>query len=200
MKKFVILLIAGISIAGISEAQSPEMPEPLAIVVDADGKPMVQVVGFRYETIYIRVEVLFEFEGYPVLTVLNTEAGCLDSGIRVFFLTDDCTGPAFLDATVSLSGNLHQVQYTIAGPDPSQGTYEVYKASTHPVAAIVPGSALYHQTTGDPTWGCREITNGTVEITYFAEKVVPNPLEGFHGPTVANPERILTVKGGTRLP
>jgi len=32
------------------------------------------------------------------------------------------------------------------------------------------------------------------------EEILPNPLDGFHGPTVANPERLLTIKGGTRLP
>ena len=35
--------------------------------------------------------------------------------------------------------------------------------------------------------------------TAAAEEVLPNPLDGFHGPTIAEPERVLTIAGGDRV-
>ncbi len=52
----------------------------------------------------------------------------------------------------------------------------------------------------DPTDFKTLVENLGISSLQVAEEVVPNPLDGFHGPSSANPERRLTLQGGTRLP
>ncbi len=82
--------------------------------------------------------------------------------------------------------------YVIIGPDDDLGTYRLYRS---PPATSSGGfnSCLY------PIGYCSSYNPGFSSLQ-VAEEVVPNPLDGFHGPTSANPERRLTLQGGTRLP
>ncbi len=83
---FVVLLGLSFLIAPAIEAQSPEMPEPLAMVVDADGKPMLQVVGIDNDDI----RVLFEFEGESAIFTLYDDHSDFDAyGRHVFFSLDN---------------------------------------------------------------------------------------------------------------
>ena len=71
------------------------------------------------------------------------------------------------------------------------GTYRVFR-STSTQTANTP--VLSYQVPNDV---CHEDTASRVLVP--AEEVIPNPLEGFHGPTLANPERTWTIEGGDRI-
>ncbi len=92
---------------------------------------------------------------------------------------------------------LNQRTVVITGPDGDDGTYRVFRSTSVTLGPAYPESRLYF---GNSTLGLCSDEPGTLLNLLPAEEILPNPLEGFHGPTVANPERLLTVKGGTRLP
>ena len=175
-------------------AQSPEMPEPLAIVVDADGKPMVQVASIRAE----EVNVLFDFDGVSAGFELILQNGSFNGCCFVFFSDDNCLGDVYMspwseNRVLEVS---NQQGFAIAGPDATSGTYRVFRSTSTSVSPTFPES-VWNQTTILGT--CLDINPDQINLL-TAEEILPNPLDGFNGPTVANPERLLTVKGGTRLP
>lgn len=191
------LLLAVVAFVPIHEAvaQSPEMPEPLAVVVDADGKPMVQVVSFSYSSIL----VLFDFEGEPASFELLDEYSDFDSyGKLVYFSLDNCQGEVYLSDNISGPlERLNQRAFVISGPDGDDGSYRVFRSTSVSAATVFPESRMAF---GTSTLGYCTDEPGIPRNLLPGEEILPNPLEGFHGPTVANPDRLLTVKGGTRLP
>ena len=176
-------------------AQSPEMPEPLAIVVDADGKPMAQVIDIED----FQIRVLFSFDGVPARSSLNPYFGHFSGGGILYFSEDNCSGNAYLefDSTINYLDFLNQQVFRIAGPDAVSGTYRVFRSTSMETSqvSVESGWEDYPPYSG----ACNDIPATTHDLLP-AEEILPNPLEGFHGPTVANPERLCRVKGGTRLP
>ena len=87
--------------------------------------------------------------------------------------------------------------FRIAGPDAVSGTYRVFRSTSMETSqvSVESGWEDYPPYSG----ACNDIPATTHDLLP-AEEILPNPLEGFHGPTVANPERLCRVKGGTRLP
>jgi len=180
-------------------AQSPEMPEPLAIVVDADGKPMVQVISITSNetTSTVMVGVLFDFDGELDFFNVDLELGHFDNGPSqvVFFSGDNCTGDLFVNGPQQVHAALQlQTRHVIDGPDSGSGVYRVFRTTGQP-----PVSVLIESRWNIALSVCEDTSPTQLEKNP-AEEILPNPLEGFHGPTTANPDRVLAVRGGTRLP
>lgn len=189
-----VALVLAVNISPLIEAQRPEMPEPLAIVVDADGKPMVQVIGIDD----IEVRVLFEFDGDPVVSIFRFTRGSF-SATDIYFSLDNCEGSVYLHTWYSNNplDFQNQRRYEVYGPDHSSGTYRVFRTTAITTAEVTVESVL-DVTSGTP-FRCVDLAGHQVSLME-AEEMLPNPLDGFLGPTDANPERLLTVRGGTRLP
>lgn len=173
-------------------AQSSEMPEPLAIVVDADGKPMVQVMDVSGH----EISVLFNFGGVAARSVI-TDSYCSFSTYRIlYFSGPGCTGAAYISAAPTPSGLdlLNQQVFVITGPHALDGTYRVFRSTSMEIVRVHPASKWVDT---DEYGGCIS-TGGDPLDLLPAEKIFPNPLRGFHGPTLSNPKRILKVKGGSR--
>ncbi len=189
------LFVVGLAFSQTAFTQSPEMPEPLGMLVDADGKPMVQVMYISTSSIH----VLFDFEGESAAFEMYDDYSDFENGGRaVFFSLDDCQGDVFISN--SLRGpleRLNQRAILIAGPDADDGTYRVFRSTSLNAGPVFPESKLDFG--GSSLARCSD-EPGTQRNLFPAEELLPNPLEGFHGPTVASPERLITVKGGTRLP
>jgi len=184
-----VALALSLTITPLVEAQSPEMPEPLAIVVDADGKPMVQVTAIVSD----QIQVLFNFGGVLGVFNLYPDWGQFDNRNYVYFMDPDCEGDVYVSKNdVDNVARIQQQTFVIIGSDLTAGTYRVYRSTNYSTTSVSPSSWF------SPDGSCFELGN-TLDLLP-AEEVLPNPLEGFHGPTLANPERLLTIKGGTRLP
>lgn len=194
------LLLAAPSI----EAQSPELPVPNLVVKDADGKVMAQVVGF-----YREVDdndywpmVVIDVQGTPAILVFQP-FGLIDrasfeilGGGSVYFSGPDCTGTPYvnrvgedwLEAAIG-------TQFGVGGPDAMTGEYKLYRSTT--TTFIIADYYSFYRKDGS---GCLTSSGQAWDDPLLpAEEVIPNPLEGFHGPTAANPERVLTLSGGDRL-
>lgn len=184
----------------LAEAQSPEMPIPGLVLVDADGKPMAQVVDVGVspsnlgEGLSVQVTVVFDFDdNLAAFTFMpGGDGGTLDANIFLRFMAGDCTGQPHMSPENGFNyPTPARTAYFILGPDSVDGTYRVYRTTQQPAA--VPFET-YLNANGDCLY---DPISTTLSI---AEEINPNPLEGYHGPTAANPERVLTIKGGTRLP
>lgn len=198
MSRSAVLLIALVLLfltTPAAKAQSPEMPEPLLVLLDADGKPMVQVVGIPDYSVF----VLFDFDGAPArFSVLGN--GVFYSYSFVFFSEPNCVGEVYLSAPSSFGPweMLTPRYFAIAGPHPDDGTYRVFRSTS-----LDPTQPTLASVWNNPTTGFGECVPYPGGGPYFfvpGEEILPNPLDGFHGPTVANPERKMSFKGGTRLP
>jgi hypothetical protein len=182
-----------------ASAQTPEFPVPLAVVVDADGKAMVQVVSLGDNNL---PKVLFNFDGVPAAFELDVENGQFEhvnNTKRICFTESSCYGDMYIDPPYHAENleKLTQTSFVIAGPDDSTGTYRVYR-STSPDEVGVWISSCWVD--GDSLGWCMNSIAPTEVSMAPAEEILPNPLEGFHGPTLANRDRLLTIQGGTKLP
>ena len=190
----VLLLVPSLQVA----AQSPEMPVPLAVVKDADGKPMAQILGVVSDE---RLLVLFNFEGDPAIFEANFLTGRFNfESTRkfVWFLSDDCTGPSWVSPRTTIEEvNRLPRSFVITNPDPELGTYRVFGSTSLTPEDIYPESSLNNGTTG-----CANIQGVNEYSLLPAEEILPNPLEGFHGPKDGydSTEGMLSMAGGTRLP
>ena len=196
-----MFLVASIAAALIitpgqdATAQSPEMPLPIAVVKDADGKPIAQLLGFDDGWPL----VLLQLGGRAHPLTVHLEQGTF-GGRQVWFGGENCTGdPYILESTLSMIEKQNGA-VVIAGPDATDGTYRgVFRStSTTTVTFYITGSRWYQY--DDGRFGECLNVSGISKTFYPAEEIVLNPMEGFHGPTAANPERVLTIEGGTRLP
>lgn len=184
-------------------AQSPEMPLPALVLVDADGKPMAQVVNVDVSHpspgwgTTVQVTVVFNFDNNLAAFSFNPsgDGRTIDADLLLRFPSGDCTGQPHLPRDRSFNYfTTERTAYVILGPDSADGTYRVYRttqgSSTEYFNSYLDArgeNCIYDNQSGQST-------------LYIAEEVIPNPLEGFLGPTDANPERVLTIEGGTRLP
>lgn len=174
-------------------AQSVAMPLPVAVVKDSDGLVMAQIVDLgsaaSAEDMYPRV--LLDVEGVMAWFMVKPIEGLLTSGKTIYFSLDSCLGDAAIDPpTATGFDSFSQTSFEVFGPDPFTGTYRLFR-STSPTTS----SFSYLSKWED---GACESKRGTV-TTAPAEEVLPNPLDGFHGPTVAEPARVLTITGGDRV-
>ena len=184
-----VALALTVIITPLAEAQSPEMPAPLAILVDADGKPMVQVTAI----VSGHIQVLFNFGGVLGVFSLQPDWGLFDNQKSVFFMDPGCEGDIYVSKTLmDVVAMMQQQTFVIIGSDLSTGTYHVYRSTNYSTTSVTPSSWF------SPDGSCFDI-RGTRDLMP-AEEILPNPLEGFHGPTLDHPERLLTIRGGTRLP
>lgn len=179
----------------VAEGQSPEMPEPQLVLLDADGKPMVQVVDISG----LSVVALFDFDGVPARFSVDVESG-FRSGSGVAFSEPNCVGKVYLSVwAFGVWEVLTQKLFTIIGPHPDDGTYRVFRSTSLDFTTDIPASVWSSPTSGFGE--CVPYTGGGPGGGRVpAEEILPNPLFGFHGPTAANPDRRFSVKGGTRLP
>lgn len=174
-------------------AQSAAMPLPVAVVKDADGLVMAQVVDLgsaaNPEDMYPRI--VLNVDGALAWFMVKPVEGLLTSGKTIYFSLDGCLGDAAIDPPAATGfDSFSQTSFEVMGPDPFMGTYRLFR-STSPT----PGSFSSLSKWED---GQCQSKRGTV-TTAPAEEVLPNPLEGFHGPTAAEPGRILTIAGGDRV-
>ena len=194
MKSLIVTLLVVVGLVATAMpafAQTASLSVPVAVVKDADGKVVGQVVGFRERPL-----VMLDIDGGPGLFIARPyglEAAEMGNGIRrVYFSGPGCTGDAFVDPVFD-SGleEMTRATFVALGPDPDVGTYRVFRSTSTVTTPIV---TLSQQ---QPNRGCEDIVDGGSKIP--AAEVIPNPLEGFHGPTLANPERVWTIVGGDRL-
>jgi hypothetical protein len=188
-----IALVVVLLTSQFALAQSVAMPLPVAVVKDADGLVMAQIVDLGStsgaEEMYPRI--LLEVEGGPAWFMVKPLEGLLTSGKTIYFSLDDCLGDAAIDLPAATGiESFTQKSFEVVGPDAIMGTHRVFRSTSAPAGAFSHFSKWEDGT-------CQN-KRGTV-TSAPAEEVVPNPLEGFHGPTVAEPDRILTIAGGDRL-
>jgi len=189
--RFVLCVsLAMICLFGASAfAQSVALPQPVAVVRDADGKVVAQVAGF---TDYVTPLVILHVEGVAAVFVARAFGLEAVNSERVFYSGLGCTGEMYLPQPSGQGiEELTNTKLSVLGPDPSTGTYRVFKSTSTTPENIT--TLSHHGTNQD----CEDDTMNGQRVT--AEEVIPNPLAGFHGPTVANPERTWTIEGGDRL-
>lgn len=189
---FLVLLpvIFLFSPAQIALAQSSESPVPLAVLKDADGKVIAPLAGFSSP------RVMLNFGGIVGVYDVNPTKGQFGQQITQFYFSgSNCTGSRYLYTVNPLYyDTLNGFITIILGPNVSDGTYQVFRTTSLTEISLVP---LSRQTLGV----CENLTRGvTYDRLRLINNILPNPMEGFHGPTTANPERVLTIEGGTRLP
>jgi len=181
-------------LASTTAAQTAVMPLPQVVAVDGQGTAFSQVIQFTPSDAYWPMVVL-DLEGTsalfvirphgPVDTVANTSAG----GETVYFTSAGCTGDALVNP---VEGFQQQVgtAFGVAGPDATLGTYRLYRSTTMTAVRTRIASA----------WANGVCQDGAANVFLLpAEEVVPNPLEGYVGPTVAVPDQTWSISGGTRI-
>jgi len=181
----VVIALTAVPVSG----QTTSMPMPGAVVKDADGKVVGQLSGVDGGG---DLEVILNIEGVPAAFDVFWW-GLRSLGNRgVHFSESGCTGSAYVQPLfVAGIERLTQVKFVVLGPDPTQGTYRMFR-STSVTPAMVDVMSMQFANED-----CQDGSN-TFELVEAAE-VTPNPLEGFHGPTLAHPERTWTIEGGDRL-
>jgi hypothetical protein len=173
-------------------SQSSALSLPAAVATDADGKVVGQIAGVEYYP--------FEESSVPLVflnidgkfTVFRLYPWGLEGGYdTVHFDSPNCSGTPYLRG----SGRYKDMwgfsqKLGVVGPDPVAGTYRVYYQASPPVSDVT----IYSE------WGlggCFDWGHGMpYDFLGLAEEVIPNPLEGFHGPTLAEPDRVWTLEGG----
>ena len=195
--KNVLLFAALVFTAHVVLAQSAAMPQPVAVVKDADGKVIAQVAGFITDGERFSAMVVIDVEGATAFLVFQpyglVDRVHWDSQPGSVYFTDTlCTGNAYVNQIADDVLERHTgTVFGVAGPDPTLGTYKLYRSTS----LSAPGVAISSEWRDGVCVG-----HGTTMQLMAAEEVIPNPLAGFHGPTTLNPERILTIDGGDRLP
>jgi len=204
VRSFFLVAFAAIFLVSPAQlviAQSPEMPVPNLVVKDADGKVMGQVAGFMtistdfFPIVALNVDgkiAYLVYRSYGLIDRVASSGGSSGSA-SVYFSNSDCIGDVYVNqiSEVGLEGQSGNM-YGVGGPDSITGEYKLYRSTTLTVS--VPSVSSKWEGGACKNYG--PITVGVLA----AEEVSPNPFEGFHGPTLANPERVLTIEGGTRLP
>lgn len=191
-----VVMIAVLLEASIVAAQSAVMPLPVAVVKDGAGKTVGQVVGYRDRAEGIWPMVMLDIDGTLGFFVMQ-EFGLVDrngfdgySGTSVYFSGAGCMGNVALNYPISGIEQSIGTIFGVVGPHPTLGSYEVYRSTGDPAAAF----------SYESMWAngaCVDLSGGTLLLP--GEAIVPSPLEGFVGPTVAQPDRTWTVEGGTTI-
>jgi hypothetical protein len=181
-------------VAATVAAQSAVMPLPHVVSVDGQGTTFAQVIQFTPADAYWPMVVL-DVAGTsallvirphgPVDTVANASAG----GETVYFTSAGCMGDALVNPAEGFQQQVGAV-FGVAGPDATLGTYRLYRSTTMTAVRTRVASA----------WANGVCQDGTANVFLLpAEEMVPNPLEGYVGPTVAVPDQTWSISGGTRI-
>ena len=183
-----ILMVLGIFALAAQPllAQSTVMPVPGARVLDVDGKVMAQVVDLGTYDSYPRV--MLKIDGVTGAFTVMPERGWFYSAKVVYFSAPSCSGVVAITPPAGAGMDaITQTSFAVVGPDPDFGTYCVFRSTSITPASFSPASQ----------WASGECLAVTGSVTAVpAEAVIPNPLDGFHGPTTAAPDRVLTIEGG----
>jgi hypothetical protein len=203
MKIFTCLVLLATCLVVLSQdvgAQGPEMPVPNLVVKDADGKTVAQIVDTKLSESAIEGlgnsavhSVAFNIDGDVVFFTLSSVwTGEFRNNRYLYFKSSDCSGEPHM---YKQGTNLPEgaTSYLIVGPDPVLGTYRVFRSTTEQASG--PFRSRWQQK-GD----CVYDGDNNINTLNVAEELATNPLQGFHGPTTAAPERVLSIEGGTRLP
>jgi hypothetical protein len=181
-------------LASTVAAQSAVMPLPHVVAVDGQGTTFAQVIQFTPADAYWPMVVL-DVEGTPALLVVrphgpvDTVANASAGGETVYFTSAGCMGDALVNPAEGFQQQVGAV-FGVAGPDATLGTYRLYRSTTMTAVRTRIASA----------WANGVCQDGTANVFLLpAEEVVPNPLEGYVGPTVAVPDQTWSISGGTRI-
>jgi len=181
-------------LASTTAAQTAVMPLPQVVAVDGQGSAFSQVIQFTPSDAYWPMVVL-DVEGTPALLVvrphgpIDTVANASAGGETVFFTSAGCTGDPLVNPATGFQEQIGTV-FGVAGPDPTLGGYRLYRSTTlSPVRTRIVSA-----------WADGVCQDATANIFLLpAEEVLPNPLEGYVGPTVAVPDQTWSISGGTRI-
>lgn len=190
-----MLVLAATFTASTVAAQSAVMPLPAVTVVDGDGKTVGEVVDIFETSNVTHAVIVINVDGIPAFLhvrdygLINFIASTSDGVASLYFSDPGCSG----DAAIGQWGGIPDIvgaRFGVAGPDPTLGTYKLYRSTATATVTFQFQSAW--------TGGVCMEGPGNVSL-YPAEEVIPNPLEGFHGPTVAQPDRTWSLVGGTTI-
>ena len=170
-------------VAASTMAQNVEIPVPIAVFKDRDGKVLAPTFGDDPPSTFLNVD------GKTYRLRLRT-SGPYDMSPAYFFHQDsECSGPPFIPISNEPEPSMFEHAW-IQGPDAVNGTYLFWRFSGEPVTG-------YFYSFSPIGSGCERTD---VEITCLpSEAPDPNPLDGFHGPTLAHPEWTWTIDGGVRI-
>lgn len=166
-------------------AQSPEMPLPGAVIKDADGKVIAQIVDFggAFDS-ELFPSVLFDFGGVPSLFTVHPDGQFGPFRTR-FYSGANCTGDLYLEKkNLTYMETWNQKITVIIGPDPTSGAYRVYRTTSWSLRSVE--GLSYNDGSSCKVWDF-----GPRNVVPLAE-ILPNPLEGYRAP--------VKIAGGTRLP
>jgi len=173
-----------------ASAETVANPLPLLVVRDGDGKTVGQVLDLRCGGEWLNncyPVIALNIVGEPALVRVDTWGPTMP----VYFASTNCLGAAYLSSYVNALVSWN-TQVGVVGPDPSLGTYTVYRATSTTPASV---TTFSWWTPTAPE--CQNYTQ--TGSRYPAEEVTPNPLGGFHGPTLSEPDKKWSVAGGTKI-
>jgi len=192
----VIAAAALMCCAATVAAQSAVMPLPHVVAVDGQGLKFAQVIQFTPADAYWPMVVL-DVEGIPALLVVrprgpvDTVANTSSDRGTVHFTSPGCTGdPLVNPAPANGFQQYVGTMFGVAGPDPTLGTYRLFRSTT-----LTPVKTRISSAWVDGF--CQDVSYNISVLA--AEEVLPNPLEGYVGPTVAVPDQMWSIAGGTRI-
>jgi hypothetical protein len=195
----VVLSFVLLMLAAAAAAQSARMPLPGLKIVDADGKTVGEAVDIHCDTgnsdcwpvVVILVDGVPAFLHMRPFGLIDRVATQSPSQGTVFFSSDGCVGAAAVNQAGGLELLVARTHFGVAGPDPTLGIYKLYRSTSTTATTFAVESKWANGV-------CDSNPSGNSAL-FPAEEVIPNPLEGFHGPTVAEPDRTWSVQGGTTI-
>jgi hypothetical protein len=167
------------------------MPHPVAVVRDADGKVVGQIAGADWRE---SGPVVFLNVGGKFSVFVLFPWGLEGRMRTVFFDSPGCIGTPYVKFSGNWDSGVWKFSERLAtwGPDPVAGSYRVYRRASQPVYS----QNIYSLWEGGE---CVAASGDLRDNLMLAEEVIPNPLGGFHGPTLAEPDRVWTIDGGDRI-
>lgn len=175
-------------LASTGAAQTAVMPVPAAVAKDGDGKILGEIVSDNPPTVIVNID------GAPVaLEVTPTGPVAKTGADDISFTGDSCLGSAYVQAPSADWEMLVGTKHIIVGPDETDGSYRVFRSTGDPEEWYTRESRYYQSSNS-----CDD-TPSQLGFHLPAEEIIPNPLEGYHGPSISQPDRLWTVAGGTTI-
>jgi len=165
-------------------AQTASMPIPSAVFTDGDGK----VFGPTSDGLY----TLLNVEGRVFKIQVSPQGPAILGGATFFYQDPGCSAQVWFALSDQSDGVTYNQLAWIQGPDSVNGTYLLWMASETETPVI---GMFYYIGTYSGTCDLMSTVLHCLPV-YPAD---PNPLEGFHGPSVAYPNRYWTLEGGTMI-
>jgi hypothetical protein len=172
------LVVGLVFIAASLMAQTAEIPVPLAVIKDGNGKVFAPT--------YDGNTTLIHADGRVFKIHVNKNGPRTPMPNYVLYVKSGCKGDMyFLPDGVGL---VDQPEALIVGPDEG-GAYELYLPE--PTGST---RKFYYSYLGD----CQ--SGQSTEVTaYRMLRADPDPLAGFRGPSANFPDRFWTLEGGVKL-